>query len=698
MKKLVFALVSCLLIIPCSAEIIIVDNDWPYDFNNIQAAIDYSSDGDFIIVFPGTYTGQGNRDIDFLGKAITVRSINQNDPIIVASTIIDCQGTSSEPHRGFYFHNSEDANSVIAGFTIKSGYADDGGGIYCTDSGPKITNCTFSGNGAHYYGGGMYSYYAGPTVTDCVFSGNSADKGGGMHNYESSPTITNCTFSGNSASDKGGGMFNDNNSSPALNNCVFIKNVSTSDGGGMYNHDSSLKVTNCTFTENSANSYGGVMFNYYGSLTIANCTFVGNSAYYGGGGMFNYENSPTITNCTFNGNSAYYGGGGMYNGGANSSLTVTNCVFIGNSASGGSGMSNSCGYSKVNNCTFTDNFSDYWGGGMENRNGMVNNCTFNGNSAGIGGGGLIVKNTVVQNCLFTRNSAGEDGGGLYTDRDTNSIVKNCTFSQNSSSQWGGGMIANESTPTVTNCIFIDNSADSGGAILNFKVNYDGRPGSKVSNCTLVGNSAGSDGGAIANLYYSSPAVTNCIIWDNIAIEHPATNDISNEIESGITLTYSDIQDGWPGLGNIAIDPCFVDADANDYHLKSEGWRWDSVRNRWTYDDVTSRCIDAGNPGSPLGDELLSVHDDPDNVWGQNLRIDMGAFGGTAEASIPPYDWALLGDLTNDGIVDLKDYAYQAADWLSSADSQPGDLNRDGLIDIDDLALLVDDWLAQTSWH
>jgi hypothetical protein len=194
-----------------------------------------------------------------------------------------------------------------------------------------------------------------------------------------------------------------------------------------------------------------------------------------------------------------------------------------------------------------------------------------------------------------------------------------------------------------------------------------------------------------------------------------------------SVTFTDVQGGRDGVfvgpdsflswgpGNIDIDPCFVQSgfwDANgtpedmnddfwvdgDYHLKSEGWRWDIVRHRWTYDDVTSRCIDAGNPGSPLGDELLSVPDDPNNEWGQNLRIDMGAFGGTAEASIPPYDWALLADLTNDGLVDLTDFAYQAADWLNSASQQPGDLNRDSFVDISDLALLVEDWLEQTTWH
>jgi len=115
------------LVSPCRAEIIIVDDDDPADFNNIQAAIEYSNDWDTIYVFPGIYTGPGNRDIDFLGKAITVRSVAPDDPYIVAATIVDCDANESDRHRGFVFQNAEDSNSVLAGFTIINGYASFGG-------------------------------------------------------------------------------------------------------------------------------------------------------------------------------------------------------------------------------------------------------------------------------------------------------------------------------------------------------------------------------------------------------------------------------------------------------------------------------------------------------------------------------------------------------------------------------------------
>ena len=106
----------------------------------IQAAIDISFDNDTVTVAPGTYEGAGNRDIDLGGRAITLRS--ENGP---ETCFINCDGSELDSHRALYFHSSEDADSIVDGFTLTNGFAW-GAGIYCLNSRPTIRNCIIQGN------------------------------------------------------------------------------------------------------------------------------------------------------------------------------------------------------------------------------------------------------------------------------------------------------------------------------------------------------------------------------------------------------------------------------------------------------------------------------------------------------------------------------------------------------------------------
>jgi hypothetical protein len=146
-----------------------------------------------------------------------------------------------------------------------------------------------------------------------------------------------------------------------------------------------------------------------------------------------------------------------------------------------------------------------------------------------------------------------------------------------------------------------------------------------------------------------------------------------------------------------VGPRFVDAEGGDYHLKSEGWRWAGGEVGWTWDEVTSWCVDSGNPGTPLRNEPMSVPRDPDNIWGENVRVNMGAYGGTSQASMPPHGWSLLADLNNDGVVDWLDVGLYAQCWLSHDYEPAGDLNRDGMVNMVDWALLLADWQQETIW-
>ena len=159
----------------------------PEDFGTIQAAIDAAGAGDMVVINNGTYTGLGNKDLDFNGKAITVRS--ENGP---ENCIIDCEGVG----RGFTFHTSETASSILSGITITNGNTDYGGGIRCSSS-PIITNCRIIGNTASKSGGGIYLALWSSTVTNSVIAGNTATWGGAVYCNNANPRIINCTLIGN---------------------------------------------------------------------------------------------------------------------------------------------------------------------------------------------------------------------------------------------------------------------------------------------------------------------------------------------------------------------------------------------------------------------------------------------------------------------------------------------------------------------
>jgi len=371
----------------------------PDDYPTIQEAINAVFKDDIIIVREGTWTGPGNKNLNFNGKAITLCS--ETGP---KNCIIDCKGGG----RGLYFNSGETEESVVDGFTITSGdVSSDGGAVYCENSSPTLRNCIFNGNSANN-GGGMCNYRSNPTITNCIFSKNSAAGyglyycGGGMYNDDSNPTLTNCAFSGNSAAGggyfyNGGGMGN-NSSNPTLTKCTFTKNLADYNGGGMYNEDfSSPNLTNCTFSGNSAWAWGGGMYNGESNPTLINCTLSENSAGSGGGvsnHWVKFINGPTLNNCSFNGNSASYFGGGMYN--EDSNTILTNCTFRGNSAvDNGGGLYNHSSTPTLANCILWYN-GDSNGWNYESSQiyvysgtPIINYCCIEGWTGSLGGSGNI---------------------------------------------------------------------------------------------------------------------------------------------------------------------------------------------------------------------------------------------------------------------------------------------------------------------
>jgi len=270
-----------------------VDRYVPSQYPTIQAAIDAAVNGDTVVVAPGIYTGDGNRDIDFKGKAITVRSTDPDDPNIVAATVIDCQGSSSDPHRGFYFHSGEGANSVVSGFTITNGYAPRdvrwvstmvwaGGAILCDGASPTISYCTIVNNWSGWSGGGIFCRDSSLTITRCAVIDNTADLyGGGIFCYRGNPTIIYNTISGNSAKElSGGGIYCHYDTIPTIRHCVVTGNSAGGHGGGVYYRGGNPTISHCTIASNSADNYTGGGIHCWEScnLTVKHCILWDNTS------------------------------------------------------------------------------------------------------------------------------------------------------------------------------------------------------------------------------------------------------------------------------------------------------------------------------------------------------------------------------------------------------------------------------------
>jgi len=228
---------------PSSEEYYIL-SDGSGDFPTIQDAINASDDGDVITLADGIYIGNGNRDLDFSGKWITLRSESDNP----SECVIDCEGSEVDPHRGVIFNTGEGSNTLLRGVTIQNGYlngTDSGGGIYCYNSWPILENCIIRNNRA-YEGGGLMADGASPTITGCIFIENDAEHGGGgayFSNY-SYAEVTECLFDSNQAISFGGAIFGWKFYG-TLTSCTFAYNFAEDGGSIRLEQSSSINVSNC---------------------------------------------------------------------------------------------------------------------------------------------------------------------------------------------------------------------------------------------------------------------------------------------------------------------------------------------------------------------------------------------------------------------------------------------------------------------
>lgn len=355
-------------------------------------------------------------------------------------------------------------------------------------------------------------------------------------------------------------------------------------GGGIWAVDSDVTVSECRFENTLANA-GGAIAALRSNLRVEDCEFAGvhGQFSYEGGALWLLDSSTTIARCAFSG------------------------FFVFNH---GSAIWANRGEIALEDCHFENNLvGDYAGAvAVFDADAAIRGCSFHDNRSSLGWGGALYLSVQPENeveislCSFERNEAAE--GGAVCVRRGFANLGGCTFRQNVSATsyyfergHGGGLYVGGFpmdppglvSAHASRCVFVENEARGHSSI------NSGRGGGvfgpvELSNCTLLRNSVGGHaahdkpaGGAVGG----GAILANCIAWENTG-----ENGL-DQLEESTRATWSDVQGGWPGQGNLDLDPRFWDRERGDLHLR-----------------CSSPCIDGGDP---------TLLDD------DGSRIDMGVY-------------------------------------------------------------------------
>ena len=277
---------------------------------SIKAAVNAAkaAAGDhLILVKPGTYTGADNREIEFGGKNIQLRSTAG-----AATTIIDL----AQSGRFLYLHNNETkVGSSLEGFTIQNGNYSSGTALTLSSAGLTIKNCIFKDN--RYTGGGAVSTSGGDIdIVGCKFINNSQASSGGYPG--GGPTS--------------GGALISNNGTVSVTGSEFIGNTGYN-GGAILSYGASFTIRQSRFSGNTATGYGGALYVMQASSTapvtiLENSLFTGNTAA-SAGGFAQLNGTVTIKNCTIYDNITNGTSSSSVDLALNSNMSLYNTILIG---------------------------------------------------------------------------------------------------------------------------------------------------------------------------------------------------------------------------------------------------------------------------------------------------------------------------------------------------------------------------------
>lgn len=333
-----------------------------------------------------------------------------------------------------------------------------------------------------------------------------------------------------------------------------------SDGGAIACIGSSPSIEGINFELNGAVAHngGGIFCAGRSSPTIYACEFRGNRAFYFGGAIHcRDKSSPSISECLFVDNDAGYGreeGGGIYCT-AGSSPVISECSFEGNTG--------------------------LYGGAIcckDNSSPVIEDCSITGNHAYKAGGGIAAmfcSNPEIRYCTISGNVGSrmatfgyDTGGGIFCAYYSSPPITGNTLIGNVAYNGGGIDCTGFSSPSIVNCIIADNIGDTDGGGL--RASGDSSP--ELIYCTITGNIAYSEnfpnqgyGGGV-RINKSSVQIVDSIIWGNFA----RIDGSEIYLSSGeVSVNYSDVGGGWPGVGNMDADPLFINPETADYHISEE---------------------------------------------------------------------------------------------------------------------------------
>jgi hypothetical protein len=250
--------------------------------------------------------------------------------------------------------------------------------------------------------------------------------------------------------------------------------------------------------------------------------------------------------------------------------------------------------------------------------------------------------------------------------------------------------------SANHCLFEHNTVYALGKYALYLYDQVGFPPADANHTdynVFVNNIFDASGGGTYAIYLRGPAITHCLFDYNCYVAGSKALGYAggaNKTLGGLRMWWAANADTEEGKTNESHsidtepdgDAQFMDAANNDFHLKSRAGHWNPTSQSWVTDAVDSPCIDAGDPNSDWTLEL----------WPHGKRTNIGAYGGTPEASMSLSNVGNIADLDNDDYVDYNDMGLFMEKWLYQQVLLPEDLDRNGAVNFIDFAEFANHWL------